>query len=455
MILIRAREPELVMKNCKLLTSNGILNAGLAIDNGKIVAIAKDQLLPKGNSTLNLKGKLVIPGGVDAHVHFKAFQEDWRTASESAASGGVTFVIDHGQTTPPSTNVENLKKMRNEAEKKCIIDFGINGTVTPENLAELPNLAKAGITAFGEVYMAGSVPGSKPMDDGSLLEAFKRIGEIGCVVGVHAENGKIITNLTLKLQREGRNDPLAHLEARPNLAELEAISRALTFARYAGVRLHIYHLTTKEGVTLVQKAKRTGQIVSAETCPHYLLFTESDVKNFGFYLKCNPPIRSEEDRKALWEALRTGVIDMVSTDHYPLMKSHKEKENIWEVSSGMPGVETRIPLLLTFGVKRGLISLGEFMRLVSENPAKTFGIYPKKGTIMIGSDADLAVIDTKKKTKIKSETLHTKSDFTPYEGWEVFGFPLMTFVRGKMIMKEGEIIVEPGYGTFTSPQHTD
>jgi dihydroorotase len=446
---------DLALKNCKILVSGSLQTVGLAIDNGKIVSIATNNLLPKADRVIDCKGKWVIPGGIDAHVHFRAFKEDWRSGSASAVAGGVTFVIDHGFGNPPSTSAENLNRIKTDAESKSFIDFGINGSVNANNLSKLPELAKAGVMAFGEVYMAESVGGSNTVSDGVLLEAFRIIGEFGGIVGVHAENGGIVSFFTQKLKDEKRKDQFAYLEARPVLSEIEAVSRALMFARYANVRLHIYHLTTLEGVKKVVEAKKMGQRVSAETCPHYLLFEREDLTKYGPYIKCNPPIRSKDDRTALWKAIADGGIDMVSTDHWPSLKSEKEKgwNNIWEADSGIPGVETRIPLLLTFGVNRGLLSMEKFVKIISENPAKTFGIYPQKGVIWVGSDADLTVIDFKKKATIKAENLQTNADFTPYEGWEVQGIPVTVFVRGQMVMHGGKIVGKAGCGQFVSPSN--
>ncbi|MDH5703829.1 MAG: dihydroorotase family protein [Aigarchaeota archaeon] len=426
----------------------------MAIDEGKIVSIAKDVLLPTADKVIDCKGNLALPGGIDFHVHLMdlgyAYREDWRTGTESAAAGGTTFVVGIGHTNPPSTTRENLKKIVETAKRKAIVDFTVNGSVTSHNLEELPKLADEGVSTFGEIYMAESIPELEMVGDGVLLEAFKIIRDLNCLAGVHAEDWEIISYLTEKLKRAGRKDPLAHPESRPDIAEMEAISRALLLARRTGVRLHIFHLTTKAGIDLIEKAKKSGQDISCEACTHHLLFKTEDMKKYGPYLKCNPPIRSEENRRSLWEGLTRGTIDMVSTDHWPLTKSDKEVgwKNIWKAGAGMPGVETRMPLMFTYGVQRKRISMRTFLRVTSENPAKRLGLYPRKGVIAVGSDADLTVLDLKKKTKIKAEKMHTKCQFTPYEGWEVVGMPSLTLVRGEVVMEGGEIKSKPGYGTY-------
>jgi len=445
---------DLIIKNCKIASSTGLISAGLAIDSSKIVSIAKDVLLPAADKAIDCKGNLVLPGGIDFHVHLMdlgyAYREDWRTGTESAAAGGTTFVVGLGHTNPPSTTRENLRKIIEMAKRKAIVDFRINGAVTAHNLEELPKLAGEGVSTFGEIYMAESIPELEMVEDGVLLEAFKIIRNLDCLAGVHAEDWGIISYLAEKLKKAGRKDPLAHPESRPDIAEEEAISKALLFARRTGVRLHIFHLTTKAGLELIEKARKSGQDISCEVCTHHLLFKREDMKEYGPYLKCNPPIRSEENRRSLWEGLRKGTIDMVSTDHWPLPKSDKEVgwKDIWKAGAGMPGVETRIPLMLTYGVQKKRISMRTLLEVASENPAKRLGLYPRKGVIAVGSDADLTVVNLKEKTKIKAEKMHTKCEFTPYEGWEVVGMPYLTLVRGKVVMEGGEIISKPGYGTY-------
>ncbi|MEM2890608.1 MAG: dihydroorotase, partial [Candidatus Hadarchaeum sp.] len=392
----------------------------------------------------------------DFHVHFQdpgyTHREDWKTGTESAAAGGTTLVIDHGHTNPPSTTPKNLIKIIKAAERKAVVDFGVNGAVTSKNLAQLPKLAKLGVMAFGEIYMAESIPELERVEDGTLFEAFKIISNIGCIAGVHAENWEIVSCFTQKLKRAGRKDPLAHCESRPDIAEAEAISRALIFGRETGVRLHIFHLSTKLGINILSREKALGKDVSAEVLPQHLLFRQEDMKKLGPYLKCNPPIRSEVNRIALWEGLKNGTIDMVSSDHWPMPLTEVESGwyDIWEAGSGIAGVETRLPLLLTYGVKTNLISMEKFAKITSENPARRLGLYPIKGAVKVGADADLTIVDMKKKTKIKINKLHTKAGYTPFENWTVVGVPWLTLVRGEIVLEQGEIVAKLGHGKYIS-----
>lgn len=448
---------ELVLKGGKVALPTGITEANISVGNEKILSISKTlsrSVENEAERVIDCSGKLVLPGGIDFHTHIPDLgysdREDWRTGTESAAAGGTTFVVELGQTDSPSTNRENFKKIRKTAEGKAVVDFGINGNITHENLDSLGGLVEEGVKTFGEIYMAESIPELEMIENGVLLEAFEKISSLDCLAGVHAEDWQTISHLTEKMKREGRSNPLDYPEARSPIAEEEAVARALLFARRTGVRLHVYHLTTRAGLKHIEEAKRRGQDVTTEATTHHLLFQKEDIKEKGPYLKCNPPIRGEDDRKALWEGLESGTIDMVTTDHYSLPRSMKEVgwDNIWEAGSGMVGLETRIPLLLTHGVKDNRISIQTFLKVISENPARRHGLWPRKGVISVGADADLTVVDMDEKKEIRAEETFTKCEHTPYEGQKVVGVPSLTIVRGKVVMEDGEIVAKPGYGKF-------
>lgn len=441
------------LENGKLALPNETIEADLAIKNGKITGISKLSNF-KSKRKINCKGKLILPGGIDFHVHMMDMgysnREDWQSGSKAAAAGGTTFVVDLGHTDPPSTKKENYKKILEKAEENSLIDFRINGAITSKNLKELDGISNEGATVFGEIYMAESIPELERVDDGKLLESFKRINKLNCIAGVHAENWGIVKNHTERLKNKGRKNPLSHPESRPSIAEEEAISKAILFSRRTNVPLHIYHLSSKTGLEKVKEHKNTDIDLSSEVCVHHLLFNKEDMNDLGPYIKANPPVRSEEDRKSLWEGIRSGTIDMISTDHWPLPKSNKEKgwDNIWEAGAGVPGLETRIPLILTHGVKKNKISMETFLKVISENPARRLGLYPEKGVISVGSDADLTVVDLQRTKEIQVEDMFTKCDQTPYDGWEVQGVPELTMVRGEIVMENQEIVGSPGHGEF-------
>jgi len=432
-----------VVKDTRIVLPSSILEAGLAVEDGKVVAIAKDGKLPRAERMLDAKGNLTLPGIIDVHVHFRdpglTYKEDFLTGSMAAAAGGVTTVFDMPNTLPMVKDAETLKVKVGVAEKKSYVDFGILGVVMEDNLTELGGLAEAGVLGF-KLYMAETM--DMEVDDWLLFEAFRSVAKTGLRLGVHAENNWIIQRLTKKMKEDGRIDPMAFVESRPCLAEAEAVQKAIFFSRETGSKLHFHHLSSMKSVEIVGRAKKEGLFVTCETCPHYLLFKDEDMRKLGSILKITPPIKSGKDQKGLWNGLLNGSIDIIASDHSPHTIEEKIKDNIWEASSGFVGVETSLPLMLT-QVNRGRLTINEYVRFASENPAKAYGIYPQKGTVQIGSDADLTIVDMKKESVIKGEKLHSKSRVTPFEGWKVQGSPIYTIVRGNVIMEEGEILDNP------------
>jgi len=247
---------------------------------------------------------------------------------------------------------------------------------------------------------------------------------------------------TAKLKEEGRTDALAHLESHPIVAETEAIKRAILFAKETCCKLHIHHMSSKDGVELVRESKAKGIGVSTETGPHYLLLNSENYEKLGSILKINLPVRSAENGEALWEGLKDGTVEVIATDHSPHTEEEKIKDNIWEASSGFPGVETSLPLMLT-QVNEGRISLNQYVKLVSENPARLFNMYPQKGNFNIGTDADFTIVDMEKESVIDKNRLHSKTKITPFDGYKVKGVPVFTIIRGKIVMKDGKIIGKP------------
>jgi dihydroorotase len=344
--------------------------------------------------------------------------------------------------------VEAFKQKVEMIKKKAYVDYGLVAAIVSDSIPEIPKLAEEGINVF-KIFMGETVGGVPAPDDGGILKAFKLVAETGLRVGVHAENNAIMDFFKAELQKAGRTDPLAHVEARPNIAEAETIQRAIILAAEAGCKLHIYHMSSKEGVQLVKEAKAKGIQVSAETGPHYLLLDCNYMKKVGSIMKMNPPIRSRENGEALWHGLLDGIVEVIATDHSPHAPEEKIKENIWEAIPGFTGVEASVPLMLT-QVNEGRLSLPNYVKLASENPARLFNLYPRKGTIQIGSDADFTIVDMAKEGIIESAKLHSKTKITPFDGWKVKGLPVYTIVRGKVVMKDGEIVGKP-QGEYIRP----
>jgi len=437
---------DLVIKNGKIVTPQAIHEGDdIAVEKGEIVAIDRQGSFSEAKEVIDAAGKYILPGIIDVHVHFRepgyTYKEDFETGSMAAAAGGVTTVFDMPNNKPFITTVEAYKQKLELIRSKAYVDYGLIAAVVGNSIEEIPKLAEAGVNVF-KIFMGATVGGVPAPDDGGTLEAFRLVAETGLRIGVHAENNPIMDFFTTKLKKAGRIDPLAHVEARPNVAEAEAIQRAILFAAEAGCKLHIYHMSSKEGVQLVKEAKAKGIRVSAETGPHYLLLDCNYMKKVGSILKMNPPVRSRENGEALWRGLLEGTVEVIATDHSPHAEEEKIKDNIWEAIPGFPGVETSVPLILT-QVNEGKLSLNTYVKLASENPAKLFNIYPQKGTTQVGTDADFTIIDMEKEGIIDRKKLHSKPKITPFDGWKVKGLPVYTIVRGKVVMKDGEIVGKP------------
>ncbi|MBW1691156.1 MAG: allantoinase AllB [Deltaproteobacteria bacterium] len=449
---------ELVIKNGKIVTSQVEYEGDdIAIEKGKIVAIRKQGSFPEAKEVIDAEGKYILPGIIDVHVHFRepgfTYKEDFETGSMGAAAGGVTTVFDMPNNKPYIATVEALEQKLESIQHKAYVDFGLIAAVTANSIHEIPALAKAGINAF-KIFMADvgrtefATPEAPP-DDGGIWKAFQLVAETGLRIGVHAENNSIVDYISAELKKAGRTDPLAHVEGRPSVAEAEAIARAILFAAEAGCKLHIYHMSSKEGVQLVKAAKAKGLPISAEVGPLYLHLTCSYMNKVGSILKMNPPVRYWEDGEALWQGLADGTIDIIATDHSPHAQDEKIQENIWEAKAGLGGVETCVPLMLT-QVNAGRLSLSDYVKRASEYPSRLFHLYPRKGTIQVGSDADFTIVEMEKEGVISSNKLHSKSKVTPFDGWKVKGMPVYTIVRGKVVMKDGKVTDKP-QGEFIKP----
>jgi dihydroorotase len=437
---------DLVIKNGKIVTSQATYEGDdIAVKDGKIIAIDKQGNFIGAKEVIDIQGKYILPGLIDAHVHFRepglTYKEDFATGSIAAAVGGITTVFDMPNCIPFTCTLETYKQKLEVIKDKAYVDYGLIAAVVSNSIHEIPKLAEAGINVF-KIFMGTTVGGVPAPDDGEMLEAFRLVAKIGRRISVHAENNAIIDFFTAKIKEDDRTDALAYLEARPSVAEAEAIQRAILFAKETCCKLHICHISSKEGVELVKQAKVNRINVSAETTPHHLLLNSEHYKKLGSILKINPPIRSAENGEALWEGLKSGIVEVIATDHSPHTEEEKIKDNIWEAIPGFSGVETNVPLMLT-QVNEGRISLNNYVKLASENPARLFNMYPQKGSFNIGTDADFTVIDMEKESVIDKNKIHSKSKITPFDGYKVKGLPVYTIVRGNIVMKNGKIMGKP------------
>ncbi|MBI3090975.1 MAG: allantoinase AllB [Candidatus Tectomicrobia bacterium] len=436
---------DLAIVNGTVVTPAGPQPLTVAVRQERIVALSDRAHCPAAREILDASDLHVLPGLVEGHVHFRepglTQKEDFGSGSAAAVCGGVTTVIDMPNTVPPTADAQSLRQKQALAEAKSLVDFGLLGVILPNNLRQLRGLVEAGALGL-KVFMGMTVGNLPAPEDGDILEAWRLAAELGIPVAVHAESSVLVHHCTERLRAGGRSDALAHYEARPEIAEEEAIQRAILLAAAAGARLHVLHVSTAQGAALVGAAKRRGGAVSAETTPHYLLLQSADAARLGNTMKINPPVRAAGHAEQLWQALRGGAIDSIATDHAPHLPEEKRRRNVWEAPSGFPGVETALPLMLT-QVNAGRMRLEEYVRWHCENPARIWGLYPRKGVIQVGSDADLTLVDLSRRDVIRAANLHSKSKVTPYEGWEVQGVPVCTLVRGQIVMREGQLVGRP------------
>ena len=353
----------------------------------------------RAEERIDAKGMLILPGAIDAHVHFRDpgpnYKEDWASGSAAAAAGGVTTVIDQPNTVPRTLDARAFAQKLEIARHRSLVDFCFNG-----GAGNIDELAAAGAAAIGEIF-------SYEHSDETLQKIFVEVGRAGMLACLHAEDGSIIRELTAQLL--GRHDPEVYSQARPAVAETAAIEKALAWSN----RLHICHLSSAQGLERVAQAKRSGKGVTSEVAPHHLFLNVRDYREQGTYLKMNPPLRNQADNDALWQGLRSGTIDILASDHAPHLPEEKSGD-IWEASTGVPGVETMLPLML-FAVKRNMLSLERLVDAVASRPARIFGL-AGKGSIEPGKDADLVIVDPKSISKINADRLHSRAEWTPFQG---------------------------------------
>ncbi|HUC61279.1 MAG TPA: allantoinase AllB [Alphaproteobacteria bacterium] len=445
---------DLVIHGGTVVNATGRVAASVAIEGGKIAAIGPRETMPEARETIDARGRYVLPGAIDAHVHFREpgleYKEDWGTGTAAAAAGGVTTVFEMPNTDPPTDAVETFALKERAAAAQAVVDYGIYGLLGEDNLDQLKPLAAAG--AIGFKLFLGNTTGNLPCpSDGAVLEGFEILAGLGLRCTVHAENSPILFRREARMKAAGRKDVLAHLAARPDVCALEALNRTAIFAEWTGARVHIAHESTRRSLPFIRDAKARGVDLTVETCPQYFLLSTDDMlKPGGAVLRVNPPIREPGQQEPLFEALLDGTIDMLSTDHAPHLPSEKDRASIWDCSCGFPGVETSMRLMLD-RVNGNRLTLEEYVRMACTAPARAFGLYPRKGVLAPGSDADIAIVDLAREETILAEKLHSRSKVTPYHGRRVRGVPVMTLVRGRVVMKDGEVVGPAGWGRRQRP----
>lgn len=443
-----------ILANGTLATSTGVLEADIGIASGKIAAIGERGSLPEARDSIDVKGKVVLPGGVDTHVHggdpggFDLLGIDFGETTKAAALGGITTVVDMPMQYPATTSPDAFDAKMESIEPKACTDFALWAMYNPGDLKSIMPLAKKGIVGY-KLVMQQSVAEMMPHHhDGLIVEALEEIKKTGLVTTIHAESQDMILHLEEKLKAKGRDDPRAFLDCRPIITELEAINRILFIAKRLGSRINIAHCGVAEGIDMIDQSRQDGQPVTVETCIHYLTLDESIFDKRGTLPKLAPPLRDAEQVDLLWQRMHEGKIDCVASDHVPYPLSFKS-DDIWECSAGSPGIQTMFPLLISESANKARIDLPQLVKVMSEGPARICGLYPEKGSTQIGADADFAVFDLNSEREIKLEE-QIGLEWTLYEGMKAV-YPDLVLVRGKLIVDKGEFVGERGCGEFCSP----
>ncbi|MEM1602168.1 MAG: dihydroorotase family protein [Candidatus Bathyarchaeia archaeon] len=437
---------DLVLRDAKIYLPSGIVEAGLAIEDGRIFKVAKESNLPSASEKMDLNGMLVLPGVIDVHVHLRdqelSYKEDFYTGTCAAANGGVTLVIDMPNNKPVTMTSAALKERMDLASRRIVVNVAFYSAF-PREINEIRRIANAGAKAF-KIFLSHTVGGLDPNNEKSVIEAFMEAAKSNLPIAVHAEDGLLLQENIKSLRLEGRDDLYAFSEAHSPEVEVRGIRRAMKLARESCAHVHVCHVSTADGLRIISKAKSSGLPVSCEVTPHHLLLSEEYVDKVGSIALINPPLRSREDVLYLQRALKEGLIDIVASDHAPHTLKEKEGSSVWDISAGMVGLETMLPLMLTM-FNRGQISIQTIVKVLAEKPSKIFRL-KDRGVIREGAYADLVVVDIKREWVIDPSEFYSKAKFSPFEGWVVKGKPVKTFVNGVLSMDECEIVVKPGHG---------
>ena len=440
-----------------IITASETFQADILIEGEKIEKIGKDLTQPEDALVINARGKMVLPGGVDVHTHFDlpmsatVSSDDHYTGHKAAAFGGTTTVIDFVPQDADSLQ-ENVDAWHAKADEKAAVDFGFHMNITrfDEKIAlEIPGLLKQGISSL-KVFTAYNH--RLRLQDGEIFKVLRIARQNGMLVMAHCENGDVIDILVKEALQRGDMAPIWHARTRPAWGEIETILRMISLSAQAEAMVYIVHMTTSGGVNQVQRARQNGLAVMGETCPQYLFFTEKNLlQDDGAKWICSPPVRTEKDQDGLWQGLAHGSLQTIATDHcpfffdgrYPISYEGKEvaipgkelgKNDFTKIPNGLPGVGDRLPVLWTFGIGQGHLTPNRFVELTSTNPAKIFGLYPKKGTILPGSDADIIIWDPEKEVVYGKQYSQQRTDYNLYEGWKLKGFIDKVLLRGQVIV---------------------
>lgn len=435
-----------ILCNAKVYYCGDLIEGGIAIDDGKIVKIAKRINLPISSQKIDLSGNIVLPGLIDIHVHLRdqdlAYKETFKTGTAAAAAGGVTSVIDMPNNNPVTMDSSAIKTRIKLAEKQVLVNVGFNSAF-PVNLSEIPEIISSGAVGF-KLYLSSKIGGINIDDDQLLFEAFEKVSENKVPILIHAEDCSMIQKEKVRFETMGRDDLSSYVASHSPNAEAKSIRRIVSIVKKLNVSVHFCHLSSEMGLNEILLAKKAGLPITCEVTPHNLFLSSEVYNRLGAVALTDPPLRKQKDSTILWNAVRLGMVDAVASDHAPHSLNEKKGNSIWDVSPGVPGLETTLSLLLD-RVNKGQISLKELVRAVVERPAKIFNL-TNRGAMLEGNWADLVVIDINREHKISASNFFSKAKYSPFDGLVVRGKPVKTFVNGSLVMDEGEMVEAPKRG---------
>lgn len=445
----------LIIKNGTIVTEEGIIKGDLKIEQEKIAAIAATIPAESTDQLIEAAGKLVLPGVIDAHTHYKMASatavtaDNFETGSQAAACGGVTTFIDYADPVEGKSLLESLKLRQAEAEGHSYLDYHWHMVVAGWyhfSLDELADLAAYGIKSL-KIF---TTYGAEQLPDEKIEQLLKKAAELGILVTVHAEDNELVTELKESFVQAGQTSPAYHAESRPHAAEVKSVQTIIEHAANVQAPVYFVHVSTGAGAQAIKQAQEQGLKVLAETCPHYLILTDDCYKLPGGqkYIM-TPPLRKKEDQEILWQSLQNGTFSCITTDHCAYTLEQKMRtESCFTTLPGIPGSETLLPLIYSEGVGKGRISLLQMVDLLSTNPAKIFGLYPQKGVLKVGSDADITLLDPEQEVALRGTDLHSAAGYTPFEGLKVKGYPVITMLRGKILYQDGKFLAKHPEGKF-------
>ena len=444
---------DLLLTNAHAYLEGVFSDVNIAVSGGKIAAILSTDQLPQAKTVLDLQGQYLIPGTIDTHMHVRdpghTERGTFYTETMAAAAGGVTTILEQPISVPPQHNVEILERRIARAEAQCVVDFAFYGAAGGEYLEDIAQLAADGRIVAYKTFLHAPPEGREQefqgltmADDAQLYAGMRELAKTGLFCAFHAENNDMIAANIKRLRAEGRVSPEYHCVSRPTVAEVTSVERILNFVRETGARVEIAHVSCPEVMELLRQAKKDGLPVYVETCPHYLFLTEEDMVKFGPYAKCNPPVRSRAQAEKLWDYVNDGTVDYMGSDHSPFLVEEKTRglKDIFAAAAGFPGADLRLPLMLD-AVAEGRTTLEKVVELLSVNPARCFGLYPTKGTIQVGADADFTLFRMDRHTVVDKARnySHARDIAIPYDGRELKCAVTGTIVRGRVVMRDGVV----------------